>query len=122
MIRRIGFVLITALLMVLLLQGYTAAQSTSNLQADIFELRSQVNQLRAQVAQLSRQTPPDSRPAPSRPSPSRATPRNPTDPTDPQLIDRLAVLAIEAKDRLTALEGRVSKLENKLEKRSGVSG
>jgi outer membrane murein-binding lipoprotein Lpp len=113
MIRRMGFVLITALLTFLLLQGRTAAQSASNLQADIFELRSQVNQLRSQVGQLSRQMPSDGRAVPSRPSPSRATPRSPTDPSDPQIIDRLAVLAIEAKDRLTALENRVSKLEQR---------
>ncbi|PSB34331.1 hypothetical protein C7B82_02345 [Stenomitos frigidus ULC18] len=104
--------LITVILLtILFLQARTPAQSASNLQADIFELRSQVNQLRSQVAQLSRQAPSTSRPA----TPSRV-PRSPTDPTDPQIIDRLAVLAIEAKDRLTALEGRVSKLE-----RSAVS-
>ena len=106
MLRRLGLVLITAILTFLLLQGRTPAQSASNLQADIFELRSQVSQLRAQIAQLSRQSPSTPRPT----SPSRI-PRSPTDPTDPQIIDRLAVLAIEAKDRLTALESRVSKLE-----------
>lgn len=106
MLRHLGLILATAILTFLLLQGRTPAQSASNLQADIFELRSQVNQLRAQVAQLSRQSPSTSRIVPS----SKA-PRSPTDPSDPQIIDRLAVLAIEAKDRLTALENRVSKLE-----------
>lgn len=106
MVRRLGLILITAILVLLLLEGRTVAQSASNLQADIFELRSQVNQLRSQVAQLSRQSPSALRPI----TPSRV-PRSPTDPTDPQIIDRLAVLAIEAKDRLTALEGRVLKLE-----------
>lgn len=112
MIRRLGLILITAILTFMLLQGRTSAQSASNLQADIFELRSQVNQLRAQVAQI-RQAPSDSRLAPS-----KKAPRSPTDPSDPQIVDRLAVLAIEAKDRLTALEGRVSKLEQ----RSASSG
>lgn len=105
-LRRAGLILIAAALTFLLLQGRTSAQSASNLQADIFQLRSQVNQLRTQVAQLSRQSPSTVRSAPS-----SKTPRSPTDPSDPQIIDRLAVLAIEAKDRLTALENRVAKLE-----------
>ena len=111
MLRRLGLILITAILTFLLLHGQTSAQSASNLQADIFELRSQVNQLRAQVAQLSRQSPSSTRTAPI----SKA-PRSPTDPTDPQIIDRLATLAIEAKDRLTALESRVAKLEKRLQR------
>ena len=106
MLRRVRFIVAVALLMLLLWQGRTAAQSAANLQADIFQLRSQVNQLRAQVVQLSRQNPSNVRAA----SPSRI-PRSPTDPSDPQIIDRLATLAIEAKDRLSALESRVSKLE-----------
>lgn len=105
MFRRLGLILVTALLTFLLLQERTAAQSASNLQADIFELRSQVNQLRAQVAQLSRQAPSSPRPSPSR------VPRSPSDPSDSQIIDRLAVLAIEAKERLNTLENRVSRLE-----------
>lgn len=107
MLRRLGLILVTALLTFLLLQGRTSAQLASNLQADIFELRSQVNQLRSQVAQLTRQSPSSPRPTPSR------TPRSLTDPTDPQIIDRLATLAIEAKDRLNALEDRVAKLEKR---------
>lgn len=103
-VLRLGLILVTVLL-TLLLQGRTMAQSASNLQADIFELRSQVSQLRAQVAQL-RQSPSGARLAP----PVKA-PRSATDPSDPQIVDRLAILAIEAKDRLYALENRVSKLE-----------
>ncbi len=108
MVRRVGLMVAVSLLTLLLWQGRTAAQSAANLQADIFQLRSQISQLRAQVAQLSRQNPSSVRGVP----PSRA-PRSPTDPSDPQIIDRLATLAIEAKDRLTALENRVSKLERK---------
>ncbi len=106
MLRSLGLIVAMALLTLLLWQERIGAQSATNLQADIFELRSQVNQLRAQVNQLSRQAPSSVRVAP----PSK-TPRNPTDPSDPQIIDRLATLAIEAKDRLTALESRVFRLE-----------
>lgn len=107
MVRRVGVILITALLTFLLLQGRTSAQSAANLQADIFQLRSQVNQLSAQVAQLSRQGA-----SPTRPISGRV-PRSPTDPTDAQIVDRLATLAIEAKERLNALEARVTKLEKR---------
>ncbi|MBW4470812.1 MAG: hypothetical protein KME45_10480 [Stenomitos rutilans HA7619-LM2] len=109
MLRRVGLILVTAFLTFLILQGRTSAQSASNLQADIFQLRSQVNQLRAQIAELSRQSPSRLSPAPS----SGRARRSPADPTDPQIIDRLAELAIEAKERLNTLESRVSKLEKR---------
>lgn len=108
MVRRFGLVLIAVVLALLLLQRGTAAQSVSNLQADLFELRSQVSQLRAQVAQLRGQSPSGTR----TPTPGKI-PRSPTDPSDPQIIERLATLAIEAKERLTALESRVAKLETR---------
>jgi uncharacterized small protein (DUF1192 family) len=106
MLRKLGIVLSIAVFLVLLFQRYTAAQSVANLQADIFDLRSQISQLRAEVAQLRHQ--PSSR-IPSDP-PSQRIPRSPN-PTDQQIVDRLAILAIEAKDRLNALEARVSRLE-----------
>ena len=107
MLRRLGLVLVTALLTFLLMQSSLSAQSASNLQADIVQLRSQVNQLRSQVSQLNRQAPPSVAPSSGR------VRRSPTDPTDAQIVDRLAELAIEAKERLNALEDRVSRLEKR---------
>ncbi len=108
--RRLGLIVCISVVVFLLLQSHTVAQSASNLQADIFALRSQVSELRAQVAQLSRQSQPGTRlTVPIRPL------RSPNDPTDSQIIDRLSILAIEAKDRLSALEARVSKLEKRLQ-------
>ena len=104
--RRVGLVLVGAILTFLLLQGRTSAQSTANLQADLSDLRSQVSQLRSQVAQLSRGGFTPSNPA----SPSRRSARS-AELSDDQIVDRLAILAIEAKDRLNALEARVAKLE-----------
>jgi len=105
MVQKIGLVLLTLLLLVVWV-SHTPAQSISNLQTDIYDLRMQVSQLQTQVAQLSRQ-----------PSSSlrRSPPVTPTriNPKDSQMIDRLAILAIEAKDRLTALEARVSRLEQR---------
>jgi polyhydroxyalkanoate synthesis regulator phasin len=85
------------------------AQSTANLQADIFDLRSQISQLRAEVLQLRQQN------YQTKPSRVPTSNRNhvPTG-RDEQILDRLATLAIEAKDRLNRLESRVTKLETRL--------
>lgn len=91
-------------------QSYTPAQSVANLQADIYNLRSQVNQLQAQVVQLSGQR---STARPSSGTPQRTQPGYPYI-SDRDMLDRLATLAIEAKDRMNALEARVSRLEKKL--------
>lgn len=110
MLKTFGLILATTALIVLMLQAHTRAQSTTNLQADIFDLRSQVSQLRSEVVQLR-----SSRGySPSTPTPpaARRRARSP-ELTDAQIIDRLAILAIEAKDRLNALESRVSKLEKR---------
>jgi len=104
--KRFAIALIAALFLVLATRGVVLAQSNANLQADIYQLRSEVSQLRAQVNSLSRQ-------GGSRAStpPPTSRPRGAEMLTDRQLLDRLATLAIEAKDRLSALENRVAKLE-----------
>jgi len=48
---------------------------------------------------------------PSNSTPSISRPTRPLALGDRQIVDRLATLAIEAKDRLNALESRVAKLE-----------
>lgn len=114
MLSRLGLLLVGLVIVAALLlgwQGRTQAQVTVNLQADINDLRSQVTQLRSEVIQL-RQRGYASAPAPSLPS-SRRT-RSP-ELSDQQMLDRLAILAIEAKDRLNALEARVGRLENRYE-------
>ncbi len=112
--RRLGLLfagLITIAALVFGWQGRTQAQVNVNLQADMNNLRSQVNLLRSQVVQLRQQRGYSSAPAPSLP-PSRRT-RSP-ELTDQQMLDQLATLAIEAKDRLNALEARVTRLESRL--------
>lgn len=111
--RRLGLILTIAVLVVLLLQNRSMAQGAANFQADINQLRLQVSQLQSQVAQLAGR---QSYPVPGTPSPNRA-PRRPGDPTDAQIIDRLATLAIEAKDRLNALESRIARLEQRINAR-----
>lgn len=114
MLRKLGFLFIGLIMgaaLVLGWQGYTQAQVPVNLQADINNLRSQVNLLRSQVVQMRQQRGYSSAPAPSLPSSRRA--RSP-ELSDQELLDRLAVLAIEAKDRLNALEARVGRIEGQL--------
>jgi len=108
MARRFALLFIGVALIFLVLQNRTSAQSVYNLQADLYSLRQQVSQLRAQVNQLSRQNYPSSPPPSAVP---RNQPRYSEDLSDRQMLDRLAVLAIEAKDRLKSLEQRVSRLE-----------
>lgn len=110
MLRTIGLILLGMLLSVLLLQGRTQAQSPVNLQADLFNLRAEVSQLRSEVAQLRGQSGYGvTRPVPTAPTRSRSP-----ELSDRQIVDRLATLAIEAKERLRALENRVTQLENRL--------
>jgi uncharacterized protein YceH (UPF0502 family) len=113
MLRRLGLLLVGLVTIAALLvgwQGRSQAQVTVNLQADINDLRSQVSQLRSEVTQL-RQRGYFSTPASSLPSSRRA--RSP-ELSDQQMLDRLATLAIEAKDRLNALEARVGRIESRL--------
>ena len=107
MVPRITLLLITTFTILLLQQSGTSAQATFNLQNDITQLRSQVQQLQSEVNQLRRG---NSSP-PSNSTPSISRPTRASTLSDRQMIDRLATLAIEAKDRLNALESRLSKLE-----------
>lgn len=66
-----------------------------------------MQQLQAEVNQLRR----GNIAIPSNPTPSIPRSTRPSALGDRPIIDRLATLAIEAKDRLNALESRVSQLE-----------
>ncbi|MEX0270314.1 hypothetical protein AB3R30_14315 [Leptolyngbyaceae cyanobacterium UHCC 1019] len=103
---RIALLFTTTFAVLLLWQNGISAQATFNLQNDINQLRSQMQQLRSEVNQLRRG---NAIPSNLPPSISRST--RPSTLSDRQIIDRLATLAIEAKDRLNALESRMSKLE-----------
>jgi outer membrane murein-binding lipoprotein Lpp len=109
MLKTIGLILTTIFLTLFLLPGRTSAQVPVNLQADVNNLRSQVSQLQSEVAQLRSQRGFSAPVAPSAPPRARSPQL-----TDTQIVDRLAILAIEAKDRLNALESRVTKLENRV--------
>lgn len=109
MLKKFGVIATIAILLIFLIQTRSPAQSTSNLQADIFALRSEVSQLRSQVAQLGAGRSGNS----AQPLPSQTRTIAGEKLSDPQIVDRLATLAIEAKERLKSLEARVSKLEKR---------
>ncbi len=104
---RIALLFTTAFAVLLLWQSRTSAQATFNLQNDINQLRSQMQQLQSEVNQLRRG---DSFRFPNL-TPPIPRPTSPSALSDRQMIDRLATLAIEAKDRFNALESRLSQLE-----------
>ena len=110
MLKRFSTIVAIAVLLIFLLQTRSPAQSVSNLQADIFSLRSEVSQLRSQISQLGggRLGGVTSQPVPNQ---TRILAGERL--TDREIVDRLATLAIEAKERLKSLEARVSKLEKR---------
>ncbi|MCT7984255.1 hypothetical protein NG796_13210 [Laspinema sp. A4] len=113
-------ILLFGLILLLIFAGTPAQGSVADstriarLESEIFSLRSQLNQLQSDVARLARQpaaSPPISRPQPSEESPPVSTPRKPDDPSLAQQFDNLAILAIELKERITAVEERLAEIE-----------
>jgi hypothetical protein len=111
--KRIGIIrqiVIICLILLLPLQSCTPAQAQGSLESRISRLESEVFGLRAQVAQLQsqpRRSGAGRQPSAPGASPGTAIPRPSADP----MFDRLATLAIELKERLNAVEARLSKLE-----------
>lgn len=109
MMKQSWVISLLAIVLLLMLQGRVTAQASYNLQSDIYTLRAEVSQLRAQVAQLSARQGTGAGTRPAAPTPRTRLPEL----TDQQMLDRLAILAIEAKDRLNALESRMAALEGR---------
>ncbi|MBD1862813.1 MULTISPECIES: hypothetical protein [Trichocoleus] len=98
-----------------LLPGRLAAQSTAllesrlaRLESDGYQLRAEISRLEAQIYSLSRSG--TRLPEPSRPAAPAITPPRPTPATTP-ILDRLATLLIELKERVTNVEARMTQLE-----------
>ena len=97
-----------------LLPGRLAAQSTAQLESRLSRLESENYQLRAELSRLESQIYSLSRsgtrlPEPSRPTAPTITPVRPTATTP--IVDRLATLLIELKERVTNVEARMTRLE-----------
>jgi predicted RNase H-like nuclease (RuvC/YqgF family) len=97
------------------LPGRLAAQSTAQLESrlgrlesDNYQLRAEINRLQSQIYSLSR---PGTRlpEASSSAAPTIAPPR--PNPTTTPIVERLATLLIELKERVTNVEARMTRLE-----------
>jgi uncharacterized protein YceH (UPF0502 family) len=114
MIKKIGIICLALFVTLTVLSRHTLAQSSfalesrvSALEAENFQLRSQINRIESQLGSLGRQSPPD----PIRVSaqaPSRANQQ--VSSSDP-MFKRLATLVIELKERIQALEAQVAELK-----------
>lgn len=90
----------------IVLIGLQPVAASSLVDARIRQLEFQVRSLQTQLNQR-----PNSRPNPGNaPAPSRPTATLPGDPTLAQQFDNLAILTIELKQRVTALEEQVTQL------------
>lgn len=103
----------------ILLIGGSGAQASINdssrisrLESEIFTLRSQLNRLESEVSQLRRsERSPATISVPDTIAPDTPSTRSPNDPTLAEQFDNLAILAIELKDRINAIEERLSEIE-----------
>lgn len=103
-------VVIALLLLLTVLQGAASAQSVSQLSSQISRLESQNNLLQSRLSQLEAQVSQIGRASGVRiPAPAPQTRLPSTSPlaTDP-MFNRLATLVIELRERVVALENRVS--------------
>lgn len=98
-----------------LLPGRLAAQSTaqlesrlSRLESENYQLRAELNRLESQIYSLSRSG--TRLPEPSRSAPPTVTPPRPSAANTP-ILERLATLLVELKERVTNVEARMARLE-----------
>ncbi|MBD0346906.1 MAG: hypothetical protein ICV63_19180 [Coleofasciculus sp. Co-bin14] len=115
MLKKIGIICLALIVTLTILSSRTLAQSSfalesrvSALEAENFQLRSQITRIESQLTGLSRQS---SSSDPIR-VPSQAPPRanQQVSSSDP-MFKRLATLVIELKERIQALEAQVAELK-----------
>jgi uncharacterized protein YceH (UPF0502 family) len=126
MIKKYWIICLTLILGFVLLPRLTLAQAPgllesriARIEAENFQLRSQVNRIESQLAQLTgRSTAPrqETPPLPQKPSPnqpasqSRSRTNRQALSSDP-MFERLATLVIELKERVQTLEAQVAQLK-----------
>lgn len=120
MIKKFWIICLILILGFLLLPRFTLAQvpaflesRIARLEAENFQLQSQVNRIESQLVQLSgRPLSSSQRPNPNPPTP-QISPRNnrrQVSSSDP-MFERLATLVIELKERVQSLEAQVTELK-----------
>jgi cell division protein FtsB len=114
MLKKIGIICLALLVTLTILSSRTLAQSSfalesriSALEAENFQLRSQITRIESQLTGLSRQSPADPIRVPSQVPPRANQQVSSSDP----MFKRLATLVIELKERIQALEAQVAELK-----------
>ncbi|NJL46982.1 MAG: DUF342 domain-containing protein [Leptolyngbyaceae cyanobacterium SM2_5_2] len=103
------FIVLLGLLLWFGLGSYGAAQSEARLESRLNRLESELGRLRSQMSRVEHQLAIPNRPAaPPQPLPSPAL----LEPSLEEQFNNLATLAIELKQRVQQLEGRVEQLES----------
>lgn len=120
MINKYGIICLALILGFVLLPRLTLAQAPgllesrmARIEAENFQLRSQVSRIESQLAQLSgRPLSSPQKPSPNSPAPqiSSRTNRRQVSSSDP-MFERLATLVIELKERVQSLESQVAELK-----------
>ena len=118
--KKYGIICLVLILGFVFLPRLTVAQSPgllesriSRIEAENFQLRSQVSRIESQLAQLSgRPFSSPQKPSPNSPAPriSSRTNRRQVSSSDP-MFERLATLVIELKERVQSLESQVAELK-----------
>lgn len=115
-VKQIGAFCLSLLLFLLVLRGCTPVQAQtqigsrlSNLEISVSSLRAQINRLESQMSQQGRPASRANRSAPAV-EPKLNRPVYSADP----MVDRLATLVIELKERMNEVEARLSKLESQV--------
>lgn len=118
--KKYGIICLVLILGFVFLPRLTLAQSPgllesriARIEAENFQLRSQVSRIESQLAQLSgRPLSSPQKPSPNLPAPriSSRTNRRQVSSSDP-MFERLATLVIELKERVQSLEAQVAELK-----------
>jgi uncharacterized protein YceH (UPF0502 family) len=117
MVKRIGVLCLALILGFAILPRLTLAQSSaglesriSRLEADNFQMRSQIGRLESLLTAQSGRAVVQS-PTPNRPAPQLPPRQNRQVSSSDPMFDRLATLVIELKERIQALEAQVAELK-----------
>jgi cell division protein FtsB len=117
-LSKIGIICLALIFALTILSSRTLAQSTaglesrlSRLEADNFQMRSQISRLESQLYTLGGRSLPPQTPSSNRPAPSVPPRANRQVSSSDPMFDRLATLVIELKERVQALEAQVAELK-----------
>lgn len=119
MVKKTGVLAIALIFAFTILSSRTLAQSSAGLEsrlsrveAENFQMRSQISTLESQISALRGQSPSQTPSSIRPPAPSVPSRANRQVPSSDPMFDRLATLVIELKERVKALEAQVAELKS----------